>query len=56
MFYDYRYGDNESAVFFIYDNSLPPTDPEHLLVVGVRPQSDKTMLYMVTDGDNDSLH
>lgn len=52
LFYMYRYGSNESAIFFVYDKSIPQNNPQHLLVIGVRPQSDGSMKYMTTEADN----
>jgi len=53
LFYSYRYGSYESAIFFVYDKSLPQDNPKHLLVIGVRPQKNGSMLYMTTEGNND---
>jgi hypothetical protein len=55
LFYRYRYQDKEAAIFFVYDSNLPPSNPKHLLVIGVRPQYDGSFLFMSTEGDNDRL-
>jgi len=52
LFYKYKYQDREAAIFFVYDSILPPENPLHLLVIGVRPQYDGSFLFMITEGDN----
>jgi len=52
LFYRYRYVEREAAIFFVYDSNLPPENPKHLLVIGVRPQYNGSFLFMSTEGDN----